>query len=45
MKEEKIWDYSKVPERKWQWFFVEDHWMEVILGESDLEYVGTDYTS
>jgi len=44
MMHEIIWDYSKIPERKWQWFFVEDHWMEVILGESGLEYVGTDYT-
>jgi hypothetical protein len=44
MKEETIWDYSKIPERKWKWFFVEDHWMEVVIGESGLEYIGTDWT-
>jgi hypothetical protein len=44
MKDKILWDYSKIPKQKWQWFFVEDHWMDVIIGESGLEYVGTDYT-
>ncbi|MFW9843966.1 MAG: hypothetical protein ACFFEV_05275 [Candidatus Thorarchaeota archaeon] len=39
-----IWDYSKIPEKKWQWDFVEDHWMDVVVGESGLEYIGTDWT-
>ncbi len=44
MKSRLIWDYSQIPERRWKWFFVEDHWMEVVLGESGLEYIGTDWT-
>ena len=44
MKEDTIWDYSKIPKKKWQWDFVEDHWMDVVIGESGLEYIGTDWT-
>ncbi|MHA1577459.1 MAG: hypothetical protein ACTSU3_08875, partial [Candidatus Thorarchaeota archaeon] len=44
MKDESIWDYSLIPERKWKWDFVEDHWMEVVIIESGLNYIGTDWT-
>jgi hypothetical protein len=38
------WDYSKIPGCKWQWFFVEDHWMDLEVDESGLAYYGTDWT-
>jgi hypothetical protein len=44
MVEDILWDYSNIPEKKWQWDFVEDHWMDVVIGESGLEYIGTDWT-
>ncbi|MHA1636790.1 MAG: hypothetical protein ACTSUO_07295 [Candidatus Thorarchaeota archaeon] len=44
MKNETVWDYSHIPKRTWKWFFVEDHWMDVVVGESGLEYIGTDWT-
>ena len=42
MKDNIYWDYSNVPKRKWQWFFVEDHWMDLEVDESGLTYYGTD---
>ncbi len=39
-----IWDYSQIPEHEWKWFFVADHWMEVAIVESGLNYFGTDWT-
>ena len=44
MKDSIQWDYSKVPKRKWQWFFVEDHWMDLEIDETGLTYYGTDWT-
>lgn len=44
MKDKTIWDYSHIPERRWQWFFVEDHWMEAVIVESGINYIGTDWT-
>jgi len=44
MNDETMWDYSGIPERKWQWFFVKDHWMDVVVIESGLNYFGTDWT-
>ncbi|MGY5852445.1 MAG: hypothetical protein RTU92_02635 [Candidatus Thorarchaeota archaeon] len=39
-----MWDYSGIPERKWQWTFVEDHWMDLVIDEAGLTYIGTDWT-
>lgn len=44
MSDESEWDYSEVPERKWTWNFVEDHWMDCIVNSSGLTYYGTDWT-
>ncbi len=44
MTDETVWDYSGIPERKWQWTFVEDHWMDLVVDESGLTYIGTDWT-
>ena len=44
MKDKTIWDYSHIPKRIWKWFFVRDHWMEVEIAESGLNYFGTDWT-
>ncbi|MHA1906923.1 MAG: hypothetical protein ACW98Y_06490 [Candidatus Thorarchaeota archaeon] len=38
------WDYSEIPERKWTWNFVEDHWMDCIVNPDGLTYRGTDWT-
>ncbi len=41
-----IWDYTQVPTRVWRWYFTqeEDHWMEVHIKPSGLEYLGTDWS-
>ena len=44
MTDEAMWDYSKIPERKWKWHFEEDHWMELEVDSSGLTYIGTDWT-
>jgi hypothetical protein len=44
MKDDVQWDYSNIPGRKWQWVFVEDHWMDLEVNEAGLNYVGTDWT-
>jgi hypothetical protein len=44
MTEDTSWDYSEVPENKWTWDFVEDHWMDCIVNSDGLTYYGTDWT-
>lgn len=44
MTDESGWDYSQIPERKWTWFFEENHWMELVVSPSGMNYYGTDWT-
>ncbi len=44
MTDESKWDYSHIPEKSWRWHFEEDHWMDLNVGPSGLQYVGTDWT-
>jgi len=43
--EEKHWDYTDIPARKWQWFLETDHWIELVVDAKGLTYIGTDWTS
>ncbi len=44
MSDDSEWDYSEIPEKKWTWDFVEDHWMDCIVNAKGLTYYGTDWT-
>ena len=38
------WDYSTIPERKWTWYFEDDHWIDLVVDPAGLNYYGTDWT-
>ena len=44
MVDETMWDYSQIPERKWTWTLEKDHWMDLVVNFSGLNYYGTDWT-
>ena len=44
MKDDTIWDYSAVPKQEWKWYFNEDHWMDLVVDHTGMQYVGTDWT-